>query len=316
MPNPDHRAGLFPALLKHWRRHRGLSQLDLALIADVSARHVSFLETGRSRPSPEMVVQLATSLALPLRQVNAMLRAAGHDPVYDDADDGLPGIVTDSLALLKAHHEPFPLFVVDRTYHVLDLNGGALGLFGAMFGAGATGPSADVADVVALGLNLARLTFDPNGAQPWLANFHEVGRDLLWRIQREVLADPGDDEMRDLLDDLLAMPTIDPGWRQPDLQLSSDPALVLHLRGAGLDLRFLTMITAFQAPQNVAVENLRIETWFPCDELTAAACSRTRGSLIGLWLGLNVCARAPFVRTNALPGLDQWPRPLTPGPAR
>ena len=83
MPHPDHRAGLFPALLKHWRRQRGLSQLDLALAADVSARHVSFLETGRSNPSPEMVLQLAATLAIPLRQVNALLRAAGHDPVYD-----------------------------------------------------------------------------------------------------------------------------------------------------------------------------------------------------------------------------------------
>lgn len=272
MPNSDHRAGLFPALLKHWRRQRGLSQLDLALIADVSARHVSFLETGRSRPSPEMVVQLATSLSLPLRHVNAMLRAAGHEPRYDESGGDLPVVVADALALLKAHHEPFPLVVVDRTYQVLDLNRGALGLFGAILGGGATARPDDVVDVAALDLNLARITFDPEGAHPWLANFAEVGRELLWRIQREVLADPGDDELRDLLDDLLTMPTIDPDWRQPDLQLSSDPALVLHLRGGGLDLRFLTMITAFQAPQNVAVEHVRIETWFPVDEPTAAAC--------------------------------------------
>ena len=86
MPDPDHRAGLFPALLKHWRRQRGLSQLDLALNADVSARHVSFLETGRSLPSPEMVLRLATTLGVPLRQVNAMLRSAGHEPVYDESD--------------------------------------------------------------------------------------------------------------------------------------------------------------------------------------------------------------------------------------
>lgn len=272
MPDLDRRSGLFPALLKHWRRRRGMSQLDLALIADVSARHVSFLETGRSRPSPEMVVQLALALALPLRQVNAMLRAAGHDPIYDESDDVLPAVVTDALTLLKAHHEPFPLVVVDRSYRVLDLNEGALGLFGVVLGSGAAEPSGEVADVIGLGVNLARLTFDPLGAQPWIANFAEVGRDLLWRIQREALADPGDDELSRLLDDLLALPTIDPDWRQPDLQRPSDPALVLHLSGQGLDLRFLTTITAFQAPQNVAVENLRIETWFPCDEATAAAC--------------------------------------------
>lgn len=271
MSNPDRRSGLFPALLKHWRRQRGLSQLDLALAADVSARHVSFLETGRSTPSPEMVVQLATSLAVPLRQVNVMLRAAGHDPIYDESDDVLPAAVTDALALLKAHHEPFPLVVVDRTYRVLDLNAGAIAVMGALLGPEVL---ADQLDAAASGapLNLARLTFDPSGAQPLVANFDEVGRELLWRIQREVLADPDDGEMQDLLDDLLAMETVAPDWRQVDLMVPSDPALVLHLRSADLDLRFLTMITAFQAPQNVAVEHLRIETWFPYDAATAEAC--------------------------------------------
>ena len=270
MPDPDHRAGLFPALLKHWRGQRGLSQLDLALTADVSARHVSFLETGRSRPSAEMVLRLAAALGIPLRQVNAMLRAAGHEAVYDDAADGIPVAVADALAMLKEHHEPFPLVVVDRTYQVCDLNRGAASVLAAVLGADPVAP----ADLAAAGINLARLTFDPDGAQPHLVNFAEVGPQLLWRIQREVLADPDDGEMRDLLDDLLAMPTVDPDWRQVDLAVPSDPALVLHLRGGGLDLRFLTMITAFQAPQNVAVEHLRIETWFPYDEVTAEACRR------------------------------------------
>lgn len=274
MPHPDHRAGLFPALLKHWRRQRGLSQLDLALTAGVSARHLSFLETGRSSPSPEMVLQLASSLAVPLRQVNAMLRAAGHDPVYDESADSLPAAVTDALHLLKAHHEPFPLVVVDRTYRVLDLNLGAVGVLGAFLGDGPPdgSPTPDPADLVALGLNLARLTFDPHGARPHVANFEDVGRELLWRITREVLADPDDGELQELLDELLAMPTVDPDWRQVDLQVPSDPALILHLRNDELDLRFLTMITSFQAPQNVAVEHLRIETWFPYDDATAAAC--------------------------------------------
>ncbi len=277
MPHPDRRAGLFPALLKHWRRQRGLSQLDLALTADVSARHLSFLETGRSTPSPEMVVQLATSLTLPLRQVNAMLRAAGHEPIYDESPDALSAPVVDALALLKEHHEPYPLVIVDRTYRVLDLNRGALGVLSAILGLGAPDATVATTEVAALGLNLARLTFDPHGAQPSLANFDEVGRQLLWRIQREALDDPDDGEMQALLDDLLAMPTVDPDWRHVDLVEPSDPALVLHLRGHGLDLRFLTMITAFQAPQNVAVEHLRIETWFPYDEATADACRAIAG---------------------------------------
>lgn len=267
MPDQEHRGGLYPALLKYWRRQRGMSQLDLAVTSDVSARHVSFLETGRSSPSPEMVLQLATSLGVPLRQVNAMLRAAGHEAVYDESTDELPAAVQDALSLLKAHHEPFPLIVVDRLYAVLDLNGAASALLDAVLGPGA---AAD-------GLNLARVTFDPGGAQPLLVNFAEVGRQLLWRIQRDVLTDPDDGEMRELLDQLLDMPTVDPDWRHVDLVAPSDPALVLHLRHGDIELRFLTMITAFQAPQNVAVEHLRIETWFPCDEATAAVCHALAG---------------------------------------
>ena len=272
MPDRDHRAGLFPALLKHWRRQRGLSQLDLALAADVSARHVSFLETGRSTPSPEMVLLLATTLSVPLRQVNGMLRAAGHDPVYDEADHPLPAPILEALSLLKEHHEPFPLIVIDHAYRVLDVNQGALALFAALLDEIPPDLELDAASLATVDLNLARLTFDPNGAQPHLANFDEVGRELLWRIQREVLADPDDGRMRDLLDELLAMPTVDADWRHVDLSIPSDPALILHLRHDDLDLRFLTMVTAFQAPQNVAAEQLRIETWFPYDEATAETC--------------------------------------------
>jgi transcriptional regulator with XRE-family HTH domain len=260
---PDHRAGLFPALLKHWRRQHGLSQLDLALAADVSARHVSFLETGRSIPSADMVLRLAAVLGIPLRQVNAMLRAAGHEAVYDESDASLPPTIVDALDLLKNHHEPFPLVVVDNTYRIRDLNQGARTLLGVILG-DSTGPTD--------GMNLARMTFDPNGARPFIVNFDEVGRQLLWRIQREALADPNG-ELHDLLDDLLAQPTVDPNWRQVDLSVPSEPVLVLHLRYNDLDLRFLTLITAFQAPQNVTVEHLRIETWFPYDQATADVCT-------------------------------------------
>jgi transcriptional regulator with XRE-family HTH domain len=276
VPDSDPRAGLFPALLKHWRRQRGLSQLDLALTADVSARHISFLETGRSSPSAEMVLRLATALGVPLRHVNAMLRAAGHAAMYDEADDVLPAMVAEALALLKEHHEPFPLIVFDRAYRVRDVNRGALALLGAILGG-----VDNVTAAVANGVNLARLTFDPNGAQPHFANFADVGRELLWRIQREALASPDDGDIQDLLDDLLAMPTVDPDWRRADLTVPSDPALVVRLRTGGLELRFLTMATAFQAPQNLSVERIRIETWFPCDDATASACRALAASPSG-----------------------------------
>jgi transcriptional regulator with XRE-family HTH domain len=265
VPESDAHTGLFPALLRHWRRRRGLSQLDLALTADVSARHLSFLETGRSNPSAEMVLRLATALDVPLRHVNNMLRAVGHAAVYDEADEVLPPVVVDALALVKEHHEPFPLMVIDRAYRIRDVNRGALAVLGASLGGA-------VEATAVIGLNLARLVFDPAGAQPHLVNFADVGRDLLWRVQREVLDFPDDDDLRDLLDDLLAMPTVAPDWRRADLTSTSDPAHVVHLRTGDLNLRFLTMVTAFQAPQNLSVEQLRIETWLPADDATAAAC--------------------------------------------
>lgn len=269
---PD--SGLFPALLKHWRGQRGLSQLDLALSAGVSSRHVSFLETGRSSPSAEMVLRLGTTLGVPLRHVNAMLRAAGHDPVYAEDSGGLPEPVRRAVELLKEHQEPYPLVLIDRAYQVLDVNRGALRLFGALLDLPVPPEGLPPEAVASLGLNLGRMCFDPASAQPYLANFDEVGRQFLWRLQREVLADPDDGALRALLDELLALPTVDPGWREVDLSVPSDPALAVHLRKGALDLRFFTLVTAFQAPQNVALEELRVETWFPYDAATAEACRR------------------------------------------
>lgn len=277
MPNVDHRAGLFPALLKHWRGQRGLSQLDLALAADVSSRHISFLETGRSSPSAAMVLRLATALGVPLRHVDAMLEAAGHEPVFEPSTDSLPAVVVQALALLKAHQEPYPLIVIDRTYRVRDLNRGARVMLGALLSGRGSQGELDAEGWARLELNLARLTFDPEGAQPHLVNFDEVGRALLWRIQREVFSDPDDGELRTLLDELLAMPTVAPAWRDVDLSIPSEPVLVVHLRRGDVELRFVTMVTAFQAPQNVAVEELRVEMWFPCDEATATVVRALAG---------------------------------------
>jgi hypothetical protein len=161
---------------------------------------------------------------------------------------------------------------------VRDLNRGAALLLESILGISATDSTMDSSTIAALDVNLARLTFDPDGAHPHVANFDQVGPQLLRRIQREVLADPDDGEMQALLDDLLAMPTVEADWRQVDLSVPSDPALVLHLRAHDVDLRFLTMVTAFQAPQNVAVEQLRIETWFPYDDATTEVCRALAGA--------------------------------------
>lgn len=261
MSRPTVSAGLFPALLKHWRRRRGFSQLDLAVNADVSSRHISFLETGRSQPSIEMVLRLAEALGVPLRHTDEMLRAAGHDPRFGEPDGKLPVQVVATLHLMGEHHEPFPMFVLDRCYQLRHANRGARRMLDAVLG-----PTA------AEQVNLARATFDPDGAMPAIVNFDEVGRELLWRIHREVLDGGNDPDLRRLLDDLLEQPTVDPDWRNVDLSADSDPVLTVHLRHGDTDLRFVVAVTSFAAPLNVVVDELRIETWFPADEPTATAC--------------------------------------------
>ncbi len=262
-------SGLFPALLKHWRRQRGLSQLDLAIAADVSARHVSFLETGRSQPSGPMVLRLCATLDVPLRQANAMLRASGHPPAYPEpgARGAMPPEVEQAIALLKTHQEPFPVMIIDRAYVLMDLNQSARRLLSLVMG-----------EVDPVGTNMARLTFDPEGAHPAIVNFDEVGRALLWRIQREVLADPDHRPLRELFESLTEMPTVGDDWRQADLGTPSPPVIGVHLRAGDIELRFVTVITAFQAPQTVLLDELRIETWFPADAASAEICRRLAGS--------------------------------------
>jgi transcriptional regulator with XRE-family HTH domain len=266
VPDTARSGGLFPALIKHWRGRRGLSQLDLAIAAGVSSRHVSFVETGRSVPSAEMVLRLASALDVPLRHRNAMLRAAGHLPVYPEpaAGEALPASVRHAVDVLKRHHEPFPLVVIDRAYWVLDTNQSAARLLRALV------PSAG--EQSSPPMNLAQVTFDPAGGRAAIVNFDEVGRELLWRIQREVLAEPDDGPLRDLLDEVLAVGAVDDDWRRIDPTAVSSPTVELRLRVGEQTWSFTVLVTALQAPLEVVLDELRIEMWIPNDESTAEGC--------------------------------------------
>lgn len=268
MPQSKHSAGLFPALLKYWRAKRGMSQLDLALQAEVSARHISFLETGRAAPSAEMVLRLAATLDVSLRQANAMLQAAGHPHAYPEPspERGLPPEIAQALAMMKAHQEPYPLIVMDRCYNVLDANQGALALFAALLGA----PPASLDDV-----NLVRLTFTPQ-VRAALVNFDELGRALLWRLQRELLADPHHEPLRALFDEISELADLPQDWRAVDLSAPTHPVVSIHLKMHQHDLKFVAMLTIFQAPQSVLLDELCIETWLPYDADTAAYMAAMR----------------------------------------
>jgi len=265
MPRSETR--LFPALLRHWRTLRGLSQLDLALAADVSSRHVSFLETGRAQPSREMVLRLATTLSVPLREQNDLLRAAGFPDAFAEPglEGGQPPGVAQAIDRMLAQQEPFPMTVLDRHYSVLRTNGGGTRLL-ARF----------IADPSALGArpNAFAVLFDPRLARPFVVDWKRVAHAFVSRLHRETLAKPADAGLAALLRSLFEYPDVPEAWRQPDFSTPSDPTLTLRLKRDDLELAFLTTLTVFNAPQNVTLEELCLESYFPLDEATARACER------------------------------------------
>ncbi len=259
------RSDVYPALLKHWRARRGLSQLDLATAADVSARHVSFLETGRAHPSREMVLRLAATLSIPLRDQNALLRAAGFDDEFPEPGfcEGLSGPIGLAIERMFAQHEPFPMTVLDRRYDVVRANQGALKLLTRVIADPAAMPER---------LNAFHVLFDPRLARSFVVDWDRIAHGMVSRLHREALARPEDTELAALLRSLFEYPNVPEGWRQPDFSQPSEPVLTLRLRTPERELSFLTTLTVFNAPQNVTLEELRIESYFPLDDATARAC--------------------------------------------
>ena len=258
---PD-RTRVFPALLNYWRRRRGMSQLDLALAAEISSRHVSFLETGRSRPSHGMILLLGSVLDMPLREQNVMLREEGHPPAYPEPPlDGLADpVVERTLDLLLRTHEPFPVMILDRGYSVLRLNRAAEKMVTFTLGG------------VPEGLNIVRAFFDPNGFKPFILDWDTIAREAIARLHREALRTPNNDGLAALRDEVLAMPGVPDTWREPDFSRGTEGALAVRFLAGGQTFSFLTMLTVFQAPQNVTLEELQIETYLPADDETEQAC--------------------------------------------
>lgn len=261
----------FAALIKYWRGLRGLSQLDLSLAADVSARHISFLETGRSRPSMEMVAVLAETLDVPMRETNELLRVAGFEPIYPEPTIKtlLQGSLGEAVQIMLDHHEPYPMMVFDRLYNVVRTNRSAellLAIADITLDTETDPGSPEHVDV-----NLLRLLFDP-ASREMIGNWPEAARAILRRLQREVFHRPYDEAMADLLADLLNTPGIPADWRTPVLEEVAEPTLSLEFQAGDVSLRFLTTITEFNAPQNVTLQELRIESFFPLDDPTRELC--------------------------------------------
>jgi transcriptional regulator with XRE-family HTH domain len=257
----------FALLLKSWRETRKCSQLDLALTSRISQRHLSFLESGRARPSREMVLQLSEALEIPLRERNTLLTAAGFAAMYRETDLKSPAMapVRDALKLMLDNLEPNPASVVDREWNLLMANRALVRVFGL------------VGDVATMWQrvcpdgphNVLKVTFHPEGFRPYIVNFDEAAPVLLNRTRREAAA-CGSDKLVKLLDEILAYPGIPEAWRAPDWQAPPPPVLPLELAKGDLRLKLFSMITTFGTPQDITTDELRVESFFPADEPSAA----------------------------------------------
>lgn len=259
------KAGRVGLLLRDWRQRRRLSQMELALEAGVSTRHLSFVETGRSRPSAEMVLHLAERLDVPLRERNELLLAAGFAPQYAarSFDDPALTEIRDAVSRVLAAHEPYPAIAVDRYWNLIASNG-------------ALGPMLEgvASDLLVPPVNTIRLALHPEGVAPRIVNLGEYRADLLERLERSARV-TGDPQLTELYEEMLGYP----GPEAPPPALGA--AVTVQLRLAPLtgddggELAFFSTITTFGTAVDVTVSELAVEAFFPADAETAA---RLRGS--------------------------------------
>jgi transcriptional regulator with XRE-family HTH domain len=254
----EHRIG---PLLRDWRQRRRLSQLDLALEAGVSTRHLSFVETGRSRPSPEMVLQLADQLEVPLRERNQLLLAAGYAPRYGarSLDDPELAHVRDAVGRVLAGHEPYPAFAVDRAWNMVMSNSALAPLLQGV---------AD--ELLVPPVNCMRVALHPEGLAPRILNLGDWRGHLLYRLARELQL-TSDPELEQLYEELLGYP-----GRVSDSAPDATAVMVeLHLAAPdGGELAFFSTVTTFGTAADVTVSELSVEAFFPANPETAA---RLRG---------------------------------------
>ncbi|MFI0480709.1 helix-turn-helix domain-containing protein [Actinomadura sp. 9N215] len=251
----------FGALVRYWRRVRAMSQLDLASAAMTTPRHMSFLETGRSNPSREMVLRLAGALDVPLRDRNGLLLSAGFAPLFPHRGLEDPALdrVTMAIGRMLDRHDPFPAVVLDRGWNLVRANHGAARLFGALF---APDPIPDDANVL-------RLILEPSPVRDGIANWAEVVPALLERARREAVGGVLDLATAELVQELRARPEVESLITAPRMIEPLIPVVDVHFRLDGEYLRFFSMVSSIGAPADVTAQELRVEAFFPSDDETA-----------------------------------------------
>jgi len=247
------------ALLRWWRKRRGLSQMTLAHAIGVSPRHMSFVETGRSRPGREVLLRLACTLEVPLRETNVLLESAGYARVFGDSrfeDAELEGL-REILVTVLERYEPYSAVVVDAEWRLLMSNRAHRRLSALLLGTEAPVLGDD-------GANLLEQLFRPGGFRERLVNWPEVAHHMLERLRRQVEENPAREGLRSLLAKLEEGELPPPHDGSP----SKLPVLPMHFELSGKHLRLVSMITTFGAPQDVAAQELRLEAFLPADPET------------------------------------------------
>ena len=251
-------------LLRDWRQRRRMSQLDLSVEASVSARHLSFVETGRSKPSRELLLHLASHLEVPLRDRNRLLLAAGYAPAYEarPLDDASMAPVRAALDKILTSHQPYPAVIVDRSWDLVAANDAALQVL-----------TEDVAPQLLDGrINALRVSLHPDGLAPRIVNFAEWSEHLIVRLRRQAEAS-GDAGLFALLEELRSYPgVVDEPARPHDVASLLFVPLVLQWRGE--ELRFFSTLATFGTALDVTIAELAIESFFPAD-------ARTEGRMRG-----------------------------------
>jgi transcriptional regulator with XRE-family HTH domain len=256
-------------LLRQWRNRRRLSQLDFAVEANISARHLSFLETGRAQPSRDMLLHLAEQLAIPLRERNVLLVAAGYAPVFPERalDDPALQAARRAIDQVLAGHAPYPALAIDRHWRLVTHNAAVLPLMAGL-----------PAELVQPPINVLRSSLHPAGLAPRIANLAEWRGHLLARLRRqiELTADP---VLIELLAELQGYPggtvPASPAARQAH---GGEVAVPFELISPGGTLRFLSTTMVFGTPIDVTLSELALEFFFPADAETAEAVRRAAAS--------------------------------------
>ena len=256
----------FGPMLRAWRRRRGASQLSLALQSGVSQRHVSFLESGRARPSREMVVQLSTALDVPLRQRNEMLLAAGFAPAYRESNLAAPELAPMRRAIdfMLKQQEPYPAVVIDRLWNLLQANDAANAFTVFLFDGMPPAPPPGK------GPNLLRWILDPGALRPKISNWEEVARYLVSTTYAEILAAGGEPRALGFIEEIMAYPDVPASFRKLRFEERPAPVLTVDYLVGGKALSVFTTIATLGTPQDVTLQEVRVESFFPADDRSDA----------------------------------------------